>query len=569
MRAGVRCLAASLGLGLAVGGCGPSEAPKETRAPASAAKSRPMDEPAAERGPASAPVAAPTAESVPVAGSTTTSTTVAPAAGRREMEAAVDDWDRAAPDLDAPTAPARPPVAAPPGPDFERPFEPFASAGRGPAAAPALPSPLPPSDESAEPLVSKKRRFVKVFYGTNRDRTDDCPRQRVEPTDGASPCRVAYGTEPSSVLNADTDADAAPLEVGVVTVTFPPSHRTGEIERPLSVFGIDLTRERADRHTMIAELDSYGADYGAWAARVRATGRDHAFVYVHGFANTFQDATLRAAQIAYDLDFDVSDDFKGMVMSFSWPSRGETGLRAYNADYDAADEAVASFNAFLDLVRERAEVRYVHVIAHSMGNVVVTRALHARRDRSERVIDELVLAAPDVWAHKFRSSFLRTLPELARRVTLYVSDHDHALRASRELRGGRPRAGERAGRLLDRSARVDGFEAVDASDIDADFLGHGYYASSVSMLSDIYCVLRGVPPGSRPLLEPYDDGEPEGHAWTLTDDGGVTATAAEACRAWPVRVDDTGWPTWLWIGLAALAAAGLGAPLALRRRAGG
>ena len=57
---------------------------------------------------------------------------------------------------------------------------------------------------------------------------------------------------------------------------------------------------------------------------LEATGRDQAFIYVHGFQTSFDQAARRAAQLAYDLDFDLEADFRGVPMLFSWPSRGRS-----------------------------------------------------------------------------------------------------------------------------------------------------------------------------------------------------------------------------------------------------
>jgi esterase/lipase superfamily enzyme len=40
-------------------------------------------------------------------------------------------------------------------------------------------------------------------------------------------------------------------------------------------------------------------------------------VFVHGFANSFEDAVFRNAQIVYDLDY------QGLSVLYSWSSRGD------------------------------------------------------------------------------------------------------------------------------------------------------------------------------------------------------------------------------------------------------
>ena len=182
-----------------------------------------------------------------------------------------------------------------------------------------------PDEVAAEParseLVSKELRFVKVFYGTNRVRTSACDDDTAR-WDDRSGCRPDdfYGVDA-----ADASGPAAGrfgLDVGTLTVTFPDDHRKTKIERPFSVFGYELRDEDPSRDVVISELRSYSADYDSWLADIRGNGRRQAFIYVHGFANSFSSAARRAAQVAYDLDFDVEEEFQGLTMMFSWPSRG-------------------------------------------------------------------------------------------------------------------------------------------------------------------------------------------------------------------------------------------------------
>ncbi|HEX4954717.1 MAG TPA: alpha/beta hydrolase [Thermoanaerobaculia bacterium] len=382
-------------------------------------------------------------------------------------------------------------------------------------------APRPPQ---APPLVDKKLRSVRLFYGTNRARIEGCEGvSTVSRRTASGRCRTSayYG----GVMLPSPEEGTAGLEVGTLAVTFPPIHGKGKIERPLEVFSFRLRGEDPDQHVVISELRSFGSDFAAWARELRATGRDQAFIYVHGFEHTFEKAALRAAQIAYDLDFDVEEDFRGVPMLFSWPSRG--GIDAYGVDYDVSFESIDAFNRFLDLVKHEAGIRQVHVIAHSMGNRVVTEALLARAERQQvgPLVDQLVLAAPDVWASRFKNKFLRTLPRLAARVTLYVSNQDRALIASSKIRKDEPRAGQVEGGLLEASRGVERFDAINASTLETDFLGHGYYASHGSMLGDIYCLLKGTPAAGRPLLLLA------GPAWQFRPPVELAALAAGACRA--------------------------------------
>jgi esterase/lipase superfamily enzyme len=408
------------------------------------------------------------------------------------------------------------------------------------------------------PFVDKQLRTVRLFYGTNRERTAACAGVAGTAWSAPGACRpnAFYGGLPA----VDAGDGRAGLEVGTLAVTFPAAHERGKLERPLQVWSFSLREEDPDKDVVVSELRSFGGDQAGWARELKTTGRDQAFIYVHGFATGFDEAARRAAQLAYDLDFDLEKDFRGVPMVFSWPSRG--AVDAYGADYDASFEAIDAFNRFLDVVKKDAGIRRVHVIAHSMGNRVVTEALYQRGELGGRVVDQLVLAAPDVWASRFKNRFLTLLPKLASRVTLYVSDNDRALIASSEIRSDEPRAGQVAGGLLQASKGVDRFDAINASSLRADFLGHSYYASHASMLSDIHCLLKGTPPQVRPLLVLA------GVAWQFRPPEQLATLDPGAClagAALPIAIRP-GIP-WPWIAVAApLALALLTLAVRWRRR---
>jgi esterase/lipase superfamily enzyme len=56
-----------------------------------------------------------------------------------------------------------------------------------------------------------------------------------------------------------------------------------------------------------------------FAARVNKSGKKSAFIFVHGYNVTFEDAARRTAQMSYDLSFD------GAPVFYSWPSQGSLG----------------------------------------------------------------------------------------------------------------------------------------------------------------------------------------------------------------------------------------------------
>ncbi len=340
---------------------------------------------------------------------------------------------------------------------------------------------------------------VTVFYGTDRARNEECRDARLAPR---SDCDAVdfYGAEHSGEL-----------EVGTVTVSIPPGHQTGKIERPLSVWKVRFPEDPAKHVVMdepqpvsrapVGERESAKAEYREWQDLLGQTGLEVGFLYVHGYATSFEDATYRSGQVAYDLDY------MGVPFLFSWPSQGTTS--GYFTDGEVVELSRDAFIEFLYLVRESG-IESLHVIAHSMGNRLVAKALESlvQGGEEQKLIAELVLAAPDIDAEIFREQFAEVLPRLARRVTLYVSDQDFALDRAEDL-PRRPRAGQRAGGLLG----LPGLDSIDASNLDLDFLAHSYYANNRNMLSDIYCVLAGSIAAQRPLLEEIQG--PLGPAWKI------------------------------------------------------
>jgi esterase/lipase superfamily enzyme len=227
--------------------------------------------------------------------------------------------------------------------------------------------------------------------------------------------------------------------------------------------------------------------------------KDHAFVFVHGFWTTFDDALYRTAQIAYDLG-DGETTF-GTAFLYSWPSGG--ALKDYKYDFDSARFAIDHLEAFLSLVASRSGAAHLHVIAHSMGNWPMLAVLDkvARAPTNKTKIDQIILAAPDIDAAEF-AKMAFAISTIANGVTLYASSNDFAMKAAREAHHGVPRAGDvpSSGPVI-----VKGVDTIDVSNISTDvFGGHAEYVEKRELLNDVALILRkGIhPPSERmPILE--------------------------------------------------------------------
>ncbi|TXS35296.1 alpha/beta fold hydrolase [Streptomyces sp. t39] len=218
------------------------------------------------------------------------------------------------------------------------------------------------------------------------------------------------------------------------------------------------------------------------------SGPRQALVFVHGYNVGFGAAAVRTAQIAYDLGF------TGVPVLYSWPSRG--AVLSYEEDANNARWTVPHFQDFLRRTLTGCGADEVHVVAHSMGNRVLTEAL-AGFDTTALPPDaarlgNVVLAAPDVDADVFRQ-VAPALVRQARRCTLYASSRDRALGLSRRL-AGYPRAGQSGEGIV----VVKGVDTIDATALDTGLMSHSYIGDHTSILSDVHAVLHhGTPPAGR------------------------------------------------------------------------
>jgi esterase/lipase superfamily enzyme len=152
---------------------------------------------------------------------------------------------------------------------------------------------------------------------------------------GLDALRAAKRSARLSVQFGDARLDVAgrpglALETGLAQVSIPPHHVVGEVERP-SVWRGDLF-EDPQAHMVVHGIVPQAED--AWFATLRdvVAGSDaqDAFVFVHGYNVTFEEALLRGA-IAYDLKprarRSASPAFAGRVASTRWTRRTSAGRR--------------------------------------------------------------------------------------------------------------------------------------------------------------------------------------------------------------------------------------------------
>lgn len=274
---------------------------------------------------------------------------------------------------------------------------------------------------------------------------------------------------------------------GQCRVYIPASHKIGSTGSPWWKRLLTMTDDRLH----LLSVEAQQADTFWQSIRTHLAGapldEQTAVIFIHGYNVSFEDAAVRAAQIGFDLSV------RGAMAFFSWPSRGQLdGYFDDEATIEVSESAITGF--IVDFV-ERSGAQAVHIIAHSMGNRGLLRAVNRiaaqARQRTGAWFGEIILAAADVDADLFRQ-LSAAYAQVARRTTLYVSARDRAVEASRWLHGF-PRAG-----LLPPVLVVPAIDTVNVTNADLTLLGHGYVADARDVLQDMHdLITNGTPPERR------------------------------------------------------------------------
>jgi esterase/lipase superfamily enzyme len=259
------------------------------------------------------------------------------------------------------------------------------------------------------------------------------------------------------------------VHYGYCDVTIPKTHKIGMVEKPV------LGLEDEQLHVMLRHVEEMKQEafFGHIKKELAAKDLDrrNCFIFVHGYNVSFEKAAQRTAQIHYDLKF------TGVPMFYSWPSRAN--VRGYFHDRNEIYKGREQLMKFLLDTAERTDAKRIHVIAHSMGADAVSNAILLMGDQG-KIFDQIVLAAPDVDADVFREQIAPRMQKIANRTTVYCSRNDLALHASYAFND--------SVRLGDSSRGIfvlEGFDTIDASDIDTDLLGHSYYGDCNMLLADV------------------------------------------------------------------------------------
>ncbi|MDB5439597.1 MAG: hypothetical protein JWM33_2024 [Caulobacteraceae bacterium] len=332
------------------------------------------------------------------------------------------------------------------------------------AANPAIPLPPPYVPRGG---ASSGYDIVEVYYATHR-----------LPTGATDPGRF-YG------------GDRGPMTYGKAYVSVPRDRPAGSLPKP-SFWKAEF-RPDPDKHVILTDVKpsaSREVFFSDLQTRIGASKEKEAFIFIHGFNNSFEDGAERTAQLAADLAID------GAPILYSWPSKASVLAYATDEQEALVDSQIADLAAFMNSVAKSSGATQVHLVAHSMGNRFLLKALTklAALPASERPkFDEIVLAAPDVGVDDFTAMWPQ-IRNMGQRYTLYASSRDKALMISSELHDMQ-RIGD-----AHKIVVTDGLQTVETTAASGGLLGHTDFAGNA--LDDFRALMwYSLAPASRCVLQ--------------------------------------------------------------------
>ncbi|MEG1052226.1 MAG: alpha/beta hydrolase [Janthinobacterium sp.] len=358
----------------------------------------------------------------------------------------------------------------------------------GDAAWPPRPSPGTSTWSSLGGLFGNlgKRGGGAIGAATGSIKDKAAPPVKSDGAAGATQVTVFYATDrkyqsESNSYGWQPNRAAPHLSYGSVQVSIPEKRAPGEL--PLPPWYAILSSDNAQKYVLIQGATRLSREdfLATVKARIQAAPeRRAAFIYIHGYSNSFDDAARRTAQMAVDLDIGALPVF------YSWPSKGT--LAGYEFDENAAEWTQAHLQAFLADFAEHSSATDIYLIAHSMGNRPMTVALaNLLEQRAELLplFKQVVLAAPDINADVFRDQIAPRFASLKLPATLYASANDKAMRASYSFADW-----DRIGDIRAPVVGIPGMELIDASAVIMNFMGHDYFASNRVLLTDIATMIK-------------------------------------------------------------------------------
>ena len=350
-------------------------------------------------------------------------------------------------------------------------------------------------------IATLQRRKLKTLGGGDRNNEDD---QCVDDngknkSDGFQRLEVFYGTNrtptgdrvATNAYSADYD-QSGDIHYGSVFITVPCKRELGAI--PLPKWWKGSFRPNKSKHIVLEDYQQFEDGEDFWklvAETIGDSDRKEALVFIHGFNVDFTEAAARTAQLATDLELD------GAPLFYDWPSKGEYLSYAADRELATTQAIIDDATQFFADVAEKTGAEKVHLIAHSLGNEVLLRALEELSDNqyrtaTEKPFDQLVFASADVNVTNFKA-LVKETARLANGMTLYSSQNDLALMLS-AFNSEMKRAGDASQQVI-----AEEVVTVDTTEASGDFVGHNDFAGSG--LDDLRAVIwHSLSPSDRCII---------------------------------------------------------------------
>jgi esterase/lipase superfamily enzyme len=245
--------------------------------------------------------------------------------------------------------------------------------------------------------------------------------------------------------------------------------------------------------------------------RLALTPHKDAYIYVHGYHNTFEDAAFALAELWHFFGRE------GLPIVYTWPA-GYPGIFGYTYDRESSEFTVFHLKQVIKWLSEQPEIENIHLIAHSRGTDVAVSAFRelviwARgagiNPRERFRIKNVVLAAPDLDVQVISQRIAAERLALAvDQATLYSSPEDEAIGLAEWLFAS-PRG--RLGTVAIDELNEEEIERMKASvarvtvvnfEGESTGYGHSYFRNNPAVSSDVVLKIRyGFKPGEagRPL----------------------------------------------------------------------
>jgi esterase/lipase superfamily enzyme len=295
---------------------------------------------------------------------------------------------------------------------------------------------------------------------------------------------IASTRQASEVTGAFYSGGRAPnLSLASVDVTVPPTHVTGQLERPRHL-PPDPRVEFSIIHPVLYRSEaSFMAEINRELA-TRPPGHRKVLLFIHGYNTTTSDALLRLTQFIHDTGYE------GVPVLFTWASAAKAPRYVY--DLNSALVARVKLKDMSDILGA-TDAEGIDIFAHSMGTFLAMEGLvdaaQAHRLGDRKRIDHIVLAAPDIDIDLFRTQIALLPRPILEKMYILISKDDSALRLSRRIAGGVPRVGAADAKALESL----GPTVVDLSDItDSGSGNHTKFAGSPEVVRLIGAGLNTV-----------------------------------------------------------------------------